>query len=363
MPNLTMKDEEGNEKIVTINETIYDYGGFGSVFEIPGEPDFVIKQIKLPDPQPIGDISRYIAHIRTTRERLLGIKSEEGRKPFPRMFIYDYIDEIVEQALSTHWSFNSIANYQFDVVWFLQKRAPGKKLLDCFREDPPSIRQRLEIARDVITRMRTLRRANLIHLDCVADNIFVDLENQTTTMIDLDGCGVIRQTFQQDEWEYPPLTLGHLNSVRPPTWYPQVGMDNIGPKAGNYLFAERWVVLDTVIRILTWNRVSGALSWLEQDTRKALVDGYKRIKYEIDMVKLSGKGFTITDLRAQQYSILRELQQLSPLPPFRREECYPPCLNFFADLLQSACFDQRKLGSNNGTPYEIYLQQITQDLR
>jgi hypothetical protein len=362
MKKLTMRNEKGVEKSVEVDDaTVFDYGGFGSVFEVPDEPNFVVKRIDLTPPQPIGNISRYVAHIRTTKERLLGFKAEEENKPHPRRFICNYIDEVVEQALSTHWCFD-IIDLQFGAVWFLQKRAPGRKLLDHFRNEPPPINQRLDIARDVINRMRTLRRADLIHLDCVADNIFVDLTNQKTTMIDLDGCGVVRRSAwarpQQDEWEHPPFTLGHLNIIRPPTWYPQIGID-VGPKAGNYLFAERWVVIDTVIRILTWNRVSGALSWVEQDTRQALVDGYRNIKSVIDTAKAGGSDLTFDDWNSLQNRILAELRsRFAPLPPFSQNGTYPSCLGFFANLAQEACFDPRMLKSENTTPYDMYLRQI-----
>jgi len=358
-----MKNGDGLDKVVEVDDTApIGYGGFGAVYPIPLEPNFVVKRVDLTPPQPIGNTRAYVAHIRTTKERLLGIKTEEENKPQPRRFICDYIDEIVEQALSSHWCFDA-NGLQISAVWFLQKKAPGKALLEHFREEPPPTWERTRIAKDVLTRMRTLRRADLVHLDCVADNIFVDLANKKTTVIDLDGCGVVRRKTsatrgQSDEWEHRPFTLGHLKVVRPPPWYPQVGIQP-GPKMGNYLFAERWVVIDTVIRILTWNRVSGALSWLDHSIRKAVVDGYWNIKSVIEAAKEGGIAHDIDDWTTLYSRILTGLRvQFHPLPPYPGGGTNPSCLDYFANLSQVACLDPRALGSQNGSPYEIYRQQI-----
>lgn len=363
MKNLTMKNESGRERLVEIDDSSpIGYGGFGAVFSVPREPDVVAKRIDLSPPQPIGNVRGYVAHIRTTKERLLGIKLEEENQPSPRYWIFDYIDEIVERALSSHWCFD-IQGLQVNAVWFLQKRAPGKSLQEHFRDEPPTAWKRIGIAKDVVTRMRTLRRADLVHLDCVADNIFVDLENEKTTLIDLDGCGVVRRTASvtrgaRDEWEHPPSTLGHLKVFRPPPWYPQVGLD-CGPKAGNYLFAERWVVVDTLIRILTWNRISGVLSWLDADTRKSMTDGYLYIQRNFESSKTSEIGCNLQEWSKQYEKILADLRwQLDPLPPFCGDGVYPSCLDYFANLAQEACLDQRALSSENGSPYEIYRQRL-----
>lgn len=364
MRQLVMKNGDGLDRVVEVDDTVpIGYGGFGAVFPVPLEPDVVVKKVELSPPQPIGNMRAYIAHIRTTKERLLDIKSEEENRPEPRRFICEYIDEIIQQALSTHWSFDISSGLQIGAVWFLQRKAPGKSLLESFRDEPPLGRERMRIARDVITRMRTLRRADLVHLDCVADNIFVDIENKKTTLIDLDGCGVVRRTSDAtrrpaDEWEHRPFTLGHLKVIRLPPWYPQVGIE-AGPKGGNFLFAERWVVIDTLIRILTWNRISGALSWLEPQTRKRLVDGYTNIRLVLEAARAGGGAPGPDDWFALYTRILAELRaELNPLPPFTGGSGHPPCLEYFATLSQTACLDHKVLGSQNGSPYEIYRQQV-----
>jgi hypothetical protein len=358
-----MKNGSGIEKIVDVDDTSpVGYGGFGTVFSLPSEPKLVAKRVELNPPQPIGNTHRYVAHISTTKERLLGIKTEEESKSQPRRFIFHYIDEIVEQALSTHWCFDT-SGLQISAVWFLQKRAPGKSLLELFHEEPPPTWERMRIAQDVLRRMRTLRRADLIHLDCVADNIFIDLANKKTVVIDLDGCGVVRRLpspskSRVDEWEHPPLTLGHLHLFRPPPWYPQVDVET-GPKAGNYLFAERWVVIDTIIRILTWNRINGGLSWMDQVTRKPLVDGYWNIRKVIEAAKANGIIYGVDEWTGLYSRILAELRtMLEPLSQFSGDAAYPSCLDYFANLSQVACLDPRMLGSQQGSPYEIYRRKI-----
>jgi hypothetical protein len=363
-----MKNDNGREKIVDVDDSIpIDYGGFGTVFSLPSQPSLIVKRVDLSPPQPIGNIRGYVAHIRTTKERLLSIKSDEERQPHPRYWIFDYIDEIVEQSLSTHWWFER-SGLHVGAVWFLQKVAPGRQLLALLREEPPTSWKRIVIAKDVVSRMRTLRRADLVHLDCVPDNIFIDIANQKTTLIDLDGCGVVRRRIgaklQPDEWEHPPSTLGHLRSVRPPAWYPQPGVQS-GPKAGNYLFAERWVVLDTIIRILTWNRAS-ILSWLDSDIRKDIVNGYGYITKVIDSAMKEGVECTYEDWIKLQERILTGLRnQFDYLPTFFAEDfedddTYPSCLDYFANLAQEACLDPRVLSSDNGSPYEIYRQKLNE---
>lgn len=359
-----MKNGSGTEKVVIVDDTApLGYGGFGTVFLVPLEPKLVVKRVELNPPKPIGNTHGYVAHISTTKERLLGIKVEEESKPQPRRFICDYIDEIVEQALSTHWCFD-ISGLQISAVWFLQKRAPGNSLLELFREEQPPAWERMRIAQDVLKRMRTLRRADLIHLDCVADNIFIDLASRKTTVIDLDGCGVVRRSPSTsknrfDEWEHRPLTLGHLTMFRPPPWYPQVNVE-AGPKEGNYLFAERWVVIDTIIRILTWDKIKGALSWLDQGTRKPLVDGYWNIRKVIEAAEASGILYGVNEWTALYSRILTELRvQFEPLPSFSGDAVYPSCLDYFANLSQFACLDPKILGSQQqGSPYEIYRREI-----
>jgi len=73
MRQLLMKNGSGSEKIVDIDDTApLGYGGFGTVFPVPLEPKLVVKQVELIPPKPIGDTHVYVAHINTTKERLLG---------------------------------------------------------------------------------------------------------------------------------------------------------------------------------------------------------------------------------------------------------------------------------------------------
>src|SRR5258706_3202825 len=132
MRQLTMKNGNGLDKTFEIDDSApIGYGGFGTVFAVPREPSFVVKRVALTPPQPIGNTHGFIAHIKRTKERLLGIKADEENRPQPRRFICNSIDEIVEQALSTHWCFD-LSDLKIMSVWVLQKNAPAKSLLDHF---------------------------------------------------------------------------------------------------------------------------------------------------------------------------------------------------------------------------------------
>lgn len=354
MRKLRMSD--CNNDLVEINvddDVILGYGGFGSVFPVADRPEAVVKRVEL-ESLPVGDTSAYVAHIRTTRERLLSIKADELMRGAPRQFIVRSINEIVDQSLSTHWCFDQEGT-KITGVWFLQRKAPGKCLIEHFSDPPPSHESRIKIARGLLTRMRTLRRADLIHMDCVADNIFVEDNTWFVTLIDLDGCGIVRRpNARSDEWDHSPFTLGHLEKMRIPPWYPQIGL-NAGPKQGNYLFGERWVVLDTVIRILTWNKISGSLSWLDREFCRSLSRAYKDIRSTMDAIKSEGLVFGIRDWTTRYETILSGLKDRLPkfhLPDIANE--HPPCVEPFMRLAQEASVEPRVLSSRLQPPYDIY---------
>jgi hypothetical protein len=360
MRELRMKNLDDAVKTVSVDDaTVLRYGGFGAVFEVAGEPNLLLKRLELPVPEAIGNIPRYLAHIRATRSRLLRIKRDEEESDRPRSFILKCIDDIVDQSLSTHWCFDT-AGLNVTAVWFLQKKAPGKELDELFGEiELPASCLRIKIASELVARMRTLRRADLVHLDCIAQNIFVavDGDRPVVVLIDLDGSGVIRRSSEGDgdEWEHRPFTLGHLNVVRPPPWYPQVRVE-ANPRNGNYLFAERWVVLDTLIRVLTWNRVKGILSWLDNSVRSEIVSAYRGIAKKIESASSEGANYSTKEWFLLHCHILNELAgRYAPLPPFRNSEGYPDCVEHFADLAQRAYFDPRVLSNNSGGSfYDLY---------
>lgn len=359
MRRLEMRDADGDVIVVDVDDlTRIGYGAFGAIFPVPGDSSYVAKRIELQPPEPVGNKGRHIAHINITRSRLLAIKAEEEARWDPRDYIIDAIDQIVEQALSTHWCFET-TGLDITAVWFLQKRAPGTRLLDLFRElQSPPIWTREAIAADVVKRMRTLRRADLVHLDCVPDNIIVDLATQTATLIDLDGCGIVRRTASvSDDWDHPPVTFGHTDTVRPPAWYPQPDVE-VGPKAGNYLFAERWTVIDTLIRILTWDHIPGALVWLDERPRRALRTAYRQVGELLDERRSRGEACDANTWRALYTQALRELRTFDPLPLYAPNGAFPSSLAGFARLSQRACFDSRALEVLNTSPYEEYRQRI-----
>lgn len=366
---LTMKDANDDIQTVCIDtDRGIDYGGFGTIYAVSDRPKLVVKHMKLERPEPVGNLQRYVAHIKATRARLLRIKTEEERG-YRRPFIIECINEIVGQSLSTHWYFDSSAGTKLAAVWFLQKRAPGRKLLELFREILPPVDMRKQIALGLVSRIRTLRRAGLVHLDCVAENIFVDLETKPprVTMIDLDGCGIEDLTDgaeagRRDEWEHRPFTLGHTETMRVPPWYPQVGVA-ASPRAGNYLFAERWVVLDTLIRILTWNRRDGALSWIRGVLGNQIRNVYKDIRKRIGDAETNGHPYDVETWTTHYTQVLNQLRgQFDVLPHFKADDDEPACLSDFAELAQKAYVDPRAALSASGDSsfYERYITWLRQ---
>ncbi len=337
------------------------YGGFGSVYPVVGHPGFVAKRIEMGVPVPLGDLRKYTVHVTETRTRFEAILNSN---PIP--FVRQIIGEILE-SLAIGWSVDLTKEGRIAVLWFLQRRAHGRPLRQCFADEPPPIAVRKRIARAVVGRIRTLRRTDLVHLDCVDDNIFLDVRKNghpRVTLIDLDGSGVIRRseadaTSPADTWIHKPFTLGHVSTVRVPVWYPQVGVE-AGPRSGNYLYGERWVVLDTIIRILTWNRYS-ILSWLEPGLRRVLASGYHTVLKQLDTRRSAGEMIDETAWRLAYEAILNEtLQVTGSLAPFVPDHTQPQCLTPFANLAQTAYFDpaelsgERLAGGVQQSPYETF---------
>jgi hypothetical protein len=337
------------------------YGGFGSVYPVLGQPGFVAKRIEMGLPVPLGDLRTFTVHVTETRTRFEAILNGN---PVP--FVRRIIGEILE-SLALGWSVDLTPEGRIAVLWFLQRRAPGRPLRQCFSDEAPPIPVRKRIARAVVGRIRTLRRTDLVHLDCVDDNIFLDLHdngNIRVTLIDLDGSGVIRRSEADaispaDTWIHKPFTLGHVSTVRVPIWYPQAGIET-GPRSGNYLYGERWVVLDTIIRILTWNRYT-ILSWLEPGLRRALSAGYHTVNKQLSAERSAGEIVDEQAWRLMYNSVLNELLQASgPLPAFVPDHTQPQCLIPFANLAQTAYFDPAELagdrlsGGVQQSPYETF---------
>jgi hypothetical protein len=374
-----MEEILGDNKVnITVDEALpIDSGGYGTIFAVQGTPGVVVKRLDVDPPRPLDSIREYTAHITVTRDRLQAIIDEEAIQPEPRTFIIEYITKILAFSLSTHWACD-VAALQITAVWLLQRRAPGKSLKQHFADTiQPTSWTRKRIAREFVTRMRTLRRADLVHLDCVHENVIYDEMPFQVTAIDLDGCGIVRRQRSgrvrsakmhlADEWEYPPVTLGHTKLVRLPPWYPQPGL-HAGPRRGNYLFAERWVVLDTIIRILTWGKMS-ALSWLEDSqARTELGRAYRKLTIDLQAFTSANDDASaaVTWWTAAWQEKARELgvefkpQIRTPLPDYWKSRGHPDCLTFFADLAEQAYFDPQALSAPiDTTPlYEIFSRQL-----
>jgi len=193
-------------------------------------------------------------------------------------------------------------------------------------------------------------------------------------MIDLDGCGIEKQRMSnhenRDDWDQFPTTLGKQERVvRVPPWYPQEGI-RCGPNEGNYKFAERWVALDTIIRILTWSP-TGVFGWLPDDVRKGLSVSYGNVrKALLPHVVTEPDPVKATDLWRSIYPVELAKAALTyrPLPVVN--ESYwttrnqPKCLTYFSNLAQDAYFDPTFLsgelreGRYYLSPYEMFSRNL-----
>ncbi len=319
-------------------------GGFGFVCRVEGHDGFLAKRLEVRPPLPHGQVKKRLAHVRQAKARL-----GDARKAETRWKVLEFLDEILNNSLSTHFSYEVDSQGLVAAIWFMVPRASGKDLMEHFRDDrrnPPDVQERIYIAKAFAERMRTLRRPGLVHMDCTADNIRVDRVLQKLVMIDLDGCGIERQFPQEsqgrrrnDEWDVEPTTLGKpVRMVRVPPWYPQEGV-KCGPNAGNYKFGERWVAVDTIIRILSWNRLS-ILDWLEPEIRADLGSRYSQVTEEtVPLLSDPEKNDVLAGWNASCAKHMRECaEKYRPLPRFTAEDAKkfgcPPCLEYFANLAQ-----------------------------
>ena len=376
---ISFDETDATKKHVVIDDdpSKQKYGGYGTVFPLLNDPTLIVKRLNIIPPEPLCNIRNYTAHITKTKGRFYEILQVEECRQHPRQFIIDYISEILDYSLSTHWAYElSHDSMSITAVWFLQKHASGKPISEHFNDltPPPPSNVRIKIARDVVNRMRTLRRVHLVHMDCVCDNIFYNSDPYKVTFIDLDGCGIIkRKTSHEgfnnsDEWEHFPRTLGRTkgNSVRPPPWYPQACV-KCNPHEGNYLFGERWSVLDTVIRILTWNKIS-ALGWLDNAMRSELTQAYKRIEMSLGVFNNNNpSGDVKNEWSRMREEVLGTLARkfhidLKVLPSnYWINNGHPGCLVYFSRIAQDAYFQPRvHLGNPNqyGSFYDEFLTNL-----
>ncbi|MCA0215558.1 MAG: hypothetical protein LCH79_20600 [Proteobacteria bacterium] len=355
-------------------------GGFGSVYEVVGDLGLIAKRNDMRvDGKPAAISAArariYQDHVRVALESLKRAKTQffSADSETIKGQIRKFVDEFIDNSLSSHYSYEYNQENNVDAVWFLQRQAEGKDLRQHFKDDRNvfDFEDRLAVARDFLTRMRTLRRGRLVHLDCTVDNIRVDKKAGRLVLIDLDGCGVEQDADTlggaragTDTWRVAPMTLGKKGVVRRPPWYPQAGL-KCGPKDGNYLFAERWVALDTIIRILTWGEFN-ILSWLPGDVRASLAAGYGEVEKAcaaaapIDVPKWVDAS---TEEIRRQWNLYGA--GIKPVDAdFWLERGHPACLAYFSSLAQDAYFDPRRLSGERVGPskyrsmYDEFLRQI-----
>ncbi len=375
MITLVMRAIGGTQQTISINvdtENVIASGGYGSIYNVPNDPTVVVKKLDMEPTLPLGDLNQYLAHISVTKDRMQRIIDEENINSNKRQFIIDSVKEILDYSLSTHF-YCDHTNFKISAIWFLQKKAIGKRLTDHFVDEPmPSEDIRKRIARDVVTRMRTLRRADLVHLDCVEDNIMYESSQHKVTVIDLDGCGIINRPdplknngVSSDQWSFRPLTIGKTKLMKLPPWYPQAGVES-NPRRGYYLFAERWVILDTIINILTWRKM-GILSWFNDVTmRKDIGNSYKEIAVLVNSFKQTNsdhdniRSFWETTMTRKMGELSHKYAaQMAINPPkdYWQQRGFPDCLYNLSSLAQRAYLDPRAL-SSFGSMYDKYLAEL-----
>lgn len=354
---------------VDLNAPPTGYGGYGSVYPLQSLTEYVVKRIPMGTPKPFGDCTLYTTHVTTTRRRFENILAED-----PSPFVTTVIREILE-SLSLGWAVDVNNDFRMETLWLLLRRAPGVPLEDALRDKSPALSIRRDVARTLVSRMRTLRRSDLVHLDCVGENVFLDLTNPQTprvTLIDLDGSGIIHRSRSNPHastnlWEHRPFTIGHVRSVRVPPWYPQSGM-RANPRSGNFLYAERWVVIDTVLRILSWGKIQ-ALSWLNPSIRVLMADGYEEVHRQLDKMRAAGGVVDEENWRRVYQETLSSIaSRVGNLLPYEAPSTMPKCIANFANLLQRAYFDPHELSGErlaNGqqaSPYATFDDWLTQPL-
>ncbi len=232
-------------------------GGFGAVYSNAAEPSHVLKQL-------YGEVSladslrakkEHSSHARVIRERLSEILGGQAS---------DFESRIrgqLHDAVTSHVGYSQSSSS----VYLYQRLAMGMPLQAAYQHDPPSWITRLKVAQNFAAAMDELCRCRVIHLDCGASNVFVDLQagDPRVTLIDLDGCGIPNR---DDRWHTPPLSFGQGDDNARPVWFPFDGSWQL-PVSGNFIFAERWCILNEVWRMIAWGDMD-ALGWLASDCER-----------------------------------------------------------------------------------------------
>lgn len=330
---------------VTVAEHPIASGGFGSVFETE-QRDRLAKYIPLDEARPLGDASVFVAHIKALRDRW----SRPGAA--------------VLKALPTHWAFEK-DGAMIVGVWYLMQRCPGRSLREILgTRTELAMEDRTRVATSILSQLIDLNDAGLVHLDCTLENLIYDESMRRVYLIDLDGCGVIKRN-RPNEWQAPPMTRGHVKSMLVPIWYPPPST-TLRPKDGNYIQAERWVVLDTLIRILSGRRCD-ASSLLGDAFRREANQTHREIDALINNSALENRHHAWINLVQKRRSRLtrvagrigREREDLD----IRRA---PKALHFLLGIAAEAVLDMHRLSTastRSGRSFYAPWAEIVRGLR
>ena len=272
-------------------------GAFGTTWVSPDHSGHILKRLhdKVPRVESLRRKRECAAHARSIIIRLTEIVGSS-----PTRFVTAMCERL-RNSVTTHVGYDP----GMESIFLYQRLAPGCSLEEVFLEEEPEWSERVRIAQAFASAMVTLRRCNVIHLDCRPVNVFVDRTEFTPkiTLIDLDGCGVLADNAAdawQDSWSIRPETFG-IPDLRP-IWFPFDASWQM-PRAGNFKFAERWQVLGEVWRILSWSRIT-TLGWLSA-SHVELFDGFDRVRSLFD----GDKGIDTMAGRQAQWDACKEVVQ------------------------------------------------------
>lgn len=151
-----------------------------------------------------------------------------------------------------------------DAVFCLVRRwCDGVSLKSYFDNDESLLHTndmwRLEVAKRLCRVLVSLNLANVVHLDCYADNVFIqnekDFDKMTTTLIDLEGCGM---TANGNINPRAPTAFSKPGWILP-WWYPRTASGDLNDQLLKN--ASRWQLTMAVLAVLTRTK-SAVFTWL-----------------------------------------------------------------------------------------------------
>lgn len=247
-------------------------GGFAIAYGCAKDPRHVLKCID-EDINYIDAVSKMrktSTHASVMSKRLTQIMTAPGATDFARE-----TSQTLLNTITTHVGYSK----KKQRIYLYQLKAAGQSLESALCGVTPPWADCTRIALSFVKVMASLGRCKVVHLDCRPVNVFVDMAAPKfpVSLIDMDGCGVLSTNDDdwQDAWETPPTTMGTIDQMLRPIWFP-IDPGWQAPLAGKFIFAEKWCVINEVWKILSWNSVH-ALGWLKPE-HDVLYDAFNDVK-------------------------------------------------------------------------------------